>query len=52
MMINGSKFYVIDVLNVDYKVPPVLGFQSCEQMNLVTVHITDSVDLQSETEST
>ena len=47
-----TKFYVIDVPNVDYKVPPVLGLQSCEQTSLVTVHITDSIDLKSETEST
>ena len=38
-----TKFYVIDVPNCDYKVPPVLGLQSLEDMNIITVHTSDAI---------
>ena len=33
-----TKFHVIDVSEANYKVPPVLGLQSCEIMNIISIH--------------
>ena len=39
---HNTKFYVIDV--PEYKAPPVLGLQSCEEMQLITIN---AIKLQS-----
>ena len=38
----NTKFYVIDVQDSQYKVPPVLGLQSCEELNLITINLIES----------
>ena len=37
----NTKFYVIDVQ--EYKAPPILGLQSCEEMDLITVRSNNSI---------
>ena len=39
-----TKFYVIEV--EDYRAPPILGLQSCEEMNLITVHTSDIISVK------
>ena len=40
---HKTKFYVIDVPDVpQYKVPPVLGLQSCENIELITINAVSS----------
>jgi hypothetical protein len=42
-----TNFYVIDVENINYKVPAILGLATCEMLNLIQVNVDSITNNQS-----